>query len=158
MDFITPGVDGIFNGCPLFADVTIISSYHNNSIPMSRSANVNGASLIRADQRNRNDDYPDVEQSPHAALLCLGCETYGRWSDHCLTLVKQLAKFKSRNSPQYLQQSLQQSCYARWWSLLACTVQVIVAESILRPQGSDLLEAANTVLTPTVQDLLDLHR
>ena len=42
--------------------------------------------------RNRERDYPDVEASAHAQLLCLGVETYGRWSPDYLTLVRQLAK------------------------------------------------------------------
>ena len=113
MDLISPGIDGIYGGCPIFMDVTIVSPLHGTGIPMPHSRNINGAAVQRATDRNRNVDYPDVEASPLAQLLSLGCETYGRWSEHCLSLVRQLAKHKSCNYPQYLQASIEQACYAR---------------------------------------------
>lgn len=125
---------------------------------MPRSAKEDGAAVSRAEIKNREVDYPDIEASPHAALLSLGSETYGRWSSHCLVVVRQLARYKSRNSPEHLQKSVQVASFARWWNLLSCSVQTIVADSILRLKGSDLFEGAETTQPPPVEELLDLHR
>ena len=113
MDLICHGIDGVFQGSPLFMDMTIVSPLHGNGRPMPRSAKDDGAALQRADERNRIKDYPDIEASPHAQLLCLGTETYGRWSSHCLTLVRQLADYKSKNCPFFLMKSIKQASYNR---------------------------------------------
>ena len=122
---------------------------------MPRSRTHNGAAWIRAQNRNRYVDYPDVEQSSAAQLLSLGMETYGRWSSQCLTLIKQLAKYKASNVPDYLQKAVQYGCYAKWWTLLSVHVQVIVGDSILRPSGSDLQATAESIEMPHLDDLVD---
>ena len=155
MDLISAGIDGIYNGSPLFMDATIVSPLHGTGIPMPNSRNQDGAALARADRKNRQEDYPDVEASSQGQLLCLGVETYGRWSPHCLTLVRQLAKYKSRNCLEYLQTSIQAACYARWWNMLAVQVQIIVGESILRQGGNDLYEADATSRNLTILEFLD---
>ena len=48
MDFLCPGVDGIYGGAPLFADVTMVSPLHGNGTPMPRSASEDGAAERRA--------------------------------------------------------------------------------------------------------------
>ena len=155
MDLISAGIDGIYNGSPLFMDATIVSPLHGTGIPMPNSRNQDGAALAKADRKNRQEDYSDVEASSQGQLLCLGVETYGRWSPHCLTFVRQLAKYKSRNCPEYLQTSIQAACYARWWNMLAVQVQIIVGESILRQGGNDLYEADATSRNLTILELLD---
>ena len=158
MDLVTSGIDGVFNGTPLFMDVTIVSPVHGTGVPMPNSRNVDGAALARADRRNRMVDYPDVELSSSAMLLCLGVETYGRWSSHCLTLVRQLAQHKANNCPDYLQKPIQYACFARWWNLLSCEVQNIVGESVLRIAGSDLIDAADTSRQPSLVNHLQVMR
>ena len=123
MDLICPGIDGVYNGAPLFIDVTIVSPLRGNGTPMPHSADNDGAAVQRADVRNRTVDYPDVEASSHAQLLSLGSETYGRWHPSCLILVRQLARNTGRNMPDYLQKSVQITYYTRWWNLLSVTLQ-----------------------------------
>ena len=72
--------------------------------------------------------------------------------------MRQLARYKSHNTPEYMQQSVQGASASRWWSLLSVAVQTIIAESILRPNGSDLLEGGNTLICPPLEDLVDLNR
>eukprot|EP00973_Karenia_brevis_P068237 9494760-Karenia_brevis.AAC.1 len=62
---------------------------------MPRASANGGGAIQAAENRNRTEDYPDVEESSLAQLLCLGAETYGRWNEHCLTLVRQLARVKA---------------------------------------------------------------
>ena len=157
MDLITPGIDGVFQGSPLFMDVTIVSPIRGNGRSMPHSYRTNGAALSRADDRNRNRDYPDVERSSTAQLLCLGVETYGRWGDHSITLVRQLARYRSRNSPDYVRASVEQCSNNRWWGLLSVAVQCIVAEGILRLQGADLHAAGDSVEQLILEDLLHMH-
>ena len=78
MDLVTPGIPSVFRGCPLFMDATCHSPVHGNGEPMPRAAGANGAVLAEADRRNREVDHPDVEAAPHAQLLCLRVETYGK--------------------------------------------------------------------------------
>ena len=154
MDLLAPGNDGIYGGVPLFMDVTIVSPVHGTGLPMPRSHTQEGAALQRAENRNRTVDYPDVEASPLAQLLSLGVETYGRWSEHSLTLIRHLAKYKSNNVPPYLKRSVEQGSYVRWWSLLSVGVQQIVADSILRPAGSDLsFASSNNAQVPITEFL-----
>ena len=125
---------------------------------MSGSANEDGAALKRADNTNRNRDYPDVEASNQATLLSLGTETYGRWGQPCITLVRQLARLRCKDLPDFLQKSVQQACFSRWWNMLAVSVQRIVTESILRLNGSDLFEASEFISQLKLDTLLDQGR
>ena len=158
MDIITAGIDGIYGGSPLFMDVTIISPVHGTGLPMPRSADHDGAANDRAELRNRNTDYPDVEASPHAQLLSLGVETYGRWSEHSLTLMRHLAKYKSKQMPPYLQRNIECAYFTRWWNLLSVTVQNIIGISIVRPCGTDLIGAADHLDMLPAEEVSDLYR
>jgi hypothetical protein len=51
------------------------------------------AVLSKKDKDTYEVDYPDVAAAPHAQLLSLSVETYGRWGKDCLRLVKELAGF-----------------------------------------------------------------
>jgi len=155
MDLITSGIDGICGGSALFMDATLVSPLRGNGRVMPGSHRQDGEALARADHRNRFSDYPDVQQSPDAALLCLGVETYGRWGKHCLDLVRCLAKFKGRNVPDYLAKGIQQAYSARWWNLLSVQVQRIVSETIIRQEGSDLLGAEPSSHGPPVESVLE---
>ena len=158
MDFLCPGVDGVFGGAPLFVDVTMVSPLHGNGTPMPHSATEDGTAVRRAAETCRLRDYPDVEASPHAQLLSLGVETYGRWSSQCQVLIRNLARSKSANAPAYLQKAVQHAFFARAWTLLSVCVQQIVCESIVRDSGADLLDAAESLSRLTFEDLLDFHR
>ena len=158
MDFVCAGVDGVYGGAPLFVDVTLVSPLHGNGTPMPSSATEDGAAVRRAAELCSRRDYPDVEASPHAQLLSLGVETYGRWSSQCLVLIRHLARSRSRNAPEYLQKAFQHAFFARSWTLLSVCVQQIVGESVVRLSGADLLDAADSLTSPPVEDLFDFHR
>ena len=157
MDIVTSGIPGVFRGKPLFMDATCVSPLHGDGTAMRNAARRDGGALEAADKRNREIDYPDVERSNDAKLLCLGVEVFGRWNHHCLQLVSQLAAFKAADSPQKLQKSVQHALLTRWWGILGISLQRIVAASLLRPSGNDLLEAGGAC-GPDMTDLLDLHR
>jgi hypothetical protein len=158
MDLVTPGIPGVLGGIPLFLDATCVSPVHGDGSPMPRAASEDGAALSEATRRNREDDYPDVEASPHARLLSTGVETYGRWSEHSLMLVRALARAKSKRVPEVLRKSAQHAFAARWWALLSVAVQKTVCSSILRPAGADLAEAESSLADSNLVDVLDFNR
>ena len=98
-----------------------------------------------------------MEASPHARLLSLGAETYGRWSPHSQELVAQLARKKARGVPDLLRRATERAYAVLWWSLLAVALQRAVAESVLRESGADLMPAEGSVELPLV-DVLDACR
>ena len=129
MDIITSGISGVMRGNPLFIDATIVSPIRGNGSPVPNAANESGAALSAACKRNCETDYPDVENSPDATLLCLGAEVFGRWHPHCIKLIRHLAKLKSEGYPVELQQATRISYANRWWSLLSVGLQKIVNSS-----------------------------
>ena len=76
----------------------------------------------------------------------------------CQVLIRNLARSKSANAPAYLQKAVQHAFFARAWTLLSICVQQIVCESIVRDNGADLLDAAESLSRLTFEDLLDFHR
>ena len=106
-----------------------------------------GAAVREAERKNREEDYPDVEASPHACLLSLGAETYGRWSPHSQELLAQLARRKAQGVAGVLRRTTERAYSVRWWSLLAVALQRAVAESVLRESGADLMPAEGSVGT-----------
>ena len=81
-DLVTPGLPRVFGGALLLLDTTCVSPLTGDGRPKPRAADVDGAAVAEAERKNREEDYPDVEGSPHACLLSLGVETYGKWSPH----------------------------------------------------------------------------
>ena len=158
MDLITPGIDGVYGGSPLFIDVTCVSPVHGTGEPMPRAADHDGAAVERAATDCRTRDYPDVQASPRVQLLSLGVEIYGRWSLDSLTLLRQLAKVKSRNVNPFLVASVRAAFFRRWWSILSVVVQREVVQRIIQDQGADISEAADTSCTIPFDELFDFHR
>ena len=158
MDIVTPGLHGVYRGLPLFLDATCVSALDRNGNARAGAAARDGALLQAAERRNRRVDYPDVEASPQAQLLCLGVESHGRWSEHCLELVKQLARRRASGAPAPLRRSLKAALAARWWGILSVGVQSAVAEGVIRDAGADLLADAGLAQLPPVADVLDEHR
>ena len=99
-----------------------------------------------------------MDASPHACLLCLGVETYGRWSPHSQQLVAQLAKTKAQTVAQALRRTTERAYAQRWWSLLAVALQRAVAEAVLREAGADLTAAEPQLVPPALADVLDACR
>ena len=140
MDLITRGLSGIFGGKPLFMDATCISPIHGNGLPMVGAADHDGACLHRKDDDTYHTDYPDVFVSPHAKLLSLSVETYGRWGSDSLSLVRQMAQYKAADLPACLQRSVAHSFSKRAWGVLSICLQKIITDSIIQEFGADLIE------------------
>ena len=158
MDLVTPGLPGAFGGAPLFMDATCVSPVSGDGRPKPKAADEDGAAVAEAERKNREEDYPDVEASPHACLLSLGVETYGRWNPHSQQLLTQLARKKARGVADELRRTTERAYMARWWSLLAVALQRAVAEAVLRESGADLFTAEEQLFRPALADVLDACR
>ena len=78
---------------------------------MPRSATEDGRAAEKAAEDCREKDYPDVHLSPHAQLLSVGCETYGRWGKSNQVLVRTLTKFEFKMHQIIC--TIQLVCYSR---------------------------------------------
>ena len=79
IDILATGLP-LYNEKPLFCDVTVRSPLKGSGQPHPKAAKSNGAVLRRA-VRDKRTKYADVETSPLAELVVLGCEVGGRWDD-----------------------------------------------------------------------------
>ena len=158
LDLIVPGIPGVFNGQPLFIDATCVSPVHGNGTPMHQADVHNGICLTRKDRETREVDYPDVHEAPHAQLLSLSVETYGRWGPDSLRLIRELAMYKASYVPDALKASVSHAYSKRWWSLLNVALHKCIAGAILRQEGGDLLEASETLVPMSLDEVLDTHR
>ncbi len=78
LDLITSDIDNIYSKKSFFMNITYISSVTNEGVPKPRATTTDGSALTAKDNDTKNIDYPDIERTPHAALLSLSVETYGR--------------------------------------------------------------------------------
>ena len=139
-------------------DATCVSPVGGDGRPKPKAADRNGAAVADAERKNREDDCPDVEASPHARLLSLGVETHGRWSPLSQQLLTQLVTKKARGVAEVLRRTTERAYMARWWSLLAVALQKAVAEAVLRESGADLTTAEEQLFAPALADVLDACR
>ena len=158
MDIITPGIPEVCRGTHLFLDATCVSPLHANGTPMPQAAGTPGIVLQRADRKNKESDYPDVEASLHASFLSLSVETFGRRGEQSLMLVNQLARYKAASAPPQLRSVTHTAYASRWWALLSVAVQKAVAQTLVRQGGPDLLSEPSALEPPTLVDVLDHQR
>ena len=159
MDITAPATAGVFGGAPLFIDATVLSPLTGTGEARSRTDHTDGAVMEAAARTNRAVDYPDVELSPHAQLLHLGVETFGRWGKHSLTLVPALARSRADSAPPILKSSLQHAFTSRWFAILSVALQKSIADSVLLSSGTDLAaEAQDRLGAMPLIDVLDFNR
>ena len=94
LDLIVPGLN-VYEGLPLFCDATIVSSLTGCGRARPGISN-RGGRLLEDAERDNNRIYWEVASTGLGKLLCLGAETYGRWSTDCIQLVPLLAREHSR--------------------------------------------------------------
>ena len=150
-----PRAAGARRGVALFADVTIVSPLTQAGNARPTAATTNGGVLAQAVATKRRK-YADVHSSPAASLLVLGCETYGRWSEDAVKIVRELAALKAREAPPLLQGCARHSWSNRWWALVSVGVQRAIGEALLRHSGPDLQPQPPVVSAPPLADIVAL--
>ena len=98
--------------------------------------------------------YADVHASREAALVVLGCETYGRWCADALKLMRELAALKAQEAPPLMRACARHAWSTRWWALVSVGVQRAIAEALLRHAGPDLQPSPPAGLAPPLADVL----
>ena len=99
-----------------------------------------GGQLLANAGADNNDTYHEVMSSGLGALLCLGCEVFGRWSWQCIDLVPKLARERTRGVHPRLRRKIALWLQQRWWAVLGLAVQRAVAHTVLSTAaGVDLM-------------------
>jgi len=139
----------------LFADVTVVGVHTKQGTARPTAATTDGGVLTQAVATKRRK-YADVVASREAALLVLGCETYGRWCDDATRLVRELVALKAREAPPSLRACARHAWSQRWWALVSVGVQRAVAEALLCHGGPDLQPNPPVEPAPPLADVLTL--
>ena len=122
----------LFHGAQLAIDTTMVSLLIRDGTPHTRCADVDGAAL-RAARRRKETTYPELGgQFGRARLVVLGA---GRWSDECLSFLRQLARAKVRSEPPHLKVRARRAWLFTWSVLLSCSAARAIAMSLLERRG-----------------------
>ena len=78
VDLVVPGL-GVAGGLPLFCDVTCVSPVTGDGRGTGSCLLDAGGAVRRAHRHCHAVNYPDVDASGVARLLCLGVEVFGHW-------------------------------------------------------------------------------
>ena len=148
-----PRAAGARHGVPLFADVTVVSVHTQRGAARPGTPTVDGSAIRQAVAAKRRR-YADVHASPQACLLVLGCETYGRWCEDAVGIIREMASLKAQDAPPLLRGCARHAWFQRWWSLIGVGVHRAIAEALLRDAGPDLQGHAHPGPTPPLADVL----
>jgi len=151
LDLVVPGLN-VERGLPLFCDITVISPISRNGAPRPGTSNADGTLLAHA-QADNDDTYHEVISSGLGALLCLGCEVYGRWGAQCVKLVPAMAREYARGLHPRIRRGTVLALQHRWWGLLGMALQRSVAHMVLHADAGADLSAGQLEPTPTLADL-----
>ena len=121
LDLVVPGLN-VHRGLPLFCDARIISPISGNGMARSGTSNTDGR-LLELAQQDNDLIYEEVLSTGLGALLCLGCEVYGRWGHQCVKLVPELARERTRGLHPRVRRGIAFLLEHRWWGVLGIALQ-----------------------------------
>ena len=153
MDLVAaPGLRGVGarRGATLFCDMTVASPVSGDGVPRSGAHLRDGAVVGEAVARHQTT-YADVTGG--AALVVLGMELFGRWSEDAEALIKELSYLKARESPPLLRRSAEQAWSRRWWSMASVGCHRAIAAALLCSHAVDLLPNAPVSAAPRFSEI-----
>ena len=103
-----------------------MSPISGNGEARAGTSNADGRLLQQA-QTDNDVIYEEVLSTGLGALLCLGCEVYGRWGQQCVKLVPELARERARGLHPRVRRGTALSLQHRWWGILGMALQKSVA-------------------------------
>lgn len=133
----------------------MVSPLHSDGSPWPRAADEDGVGIERA-RRSHAEVYPELVDRARARLVVLGTEVGGRWAPEALTILRGLAKVKSRASPEQLRRSARLAWCRRWIRMLSVAAQNALAETLTKPSSPHLTELDGD--TPELSDVLCADR
>ena len=147
----------LYRGVPLGVDCTMTSPLHADGRPWRYADTTDGVAIARGEEEKRTK-YPDLVNNSRLRLTALACETGGRWSQTCLTVVRLLARAKARNAPEEAQARVAAAWASRWWSLLAIAGRNTLAATIVddAPQLLDGVDGETPLWTDVLLDAAEL--
>ena len=128
IDFAVYGLD-IFGGLPICIDATIVSPISTEGVPHSGCATDHDA-VFTAAAREKYATYHDLVASNRCRFLVIAAGTGGRWSDDCVRLLRELARFRAESEPPLLRRSMELAFLRRWWSLLSVALHDSIAAAL----------------------------
>ena len=112
-------------------DATLVSPVGRDGLPRRRADTHPGATVQEAARRKRTQTYPEFYNSPRCRFAVFGLEIGGRSSTEAVTLIRQLALAKARNTPRWARQQAARAWGSRWASLAAVAAARAHAASLL---------------------------
>ena len=86
--------------------------------------------MFTAAAREKYDKYHDLVASNRCRFLVIAAGTGGRWSDDCVRLLRELARFRAESEPPLLRRSMELAFLRRWWSLLSVALHDSIAAAL----------------------------
>ena len=126
----------LFHGAQLAVDATVVSVLKHDGTPHPHCADVDGAAMQAARRRKETISLEFGGQFGRARLVVLGCEVAGRWSDKCLSFLRQLARAKVRSEPPHVKVRARRAWLSRWSIMLSCSAARAIALSLLERRGA----------------------
>ena len=111
-------------------DCTMTAPLHADGRPWAHAATTDGIAIARG-EREKLNTYPELVNNGRLRLTTLACETGGRWSSTCATVVRLLAKAKARQAPEEKRARVAAGWASRWWSLLAAAGRNALAATLV---------------------------
>ena len=121
---------------PSLCDVTCVKPITTKGFARSGTTTIKEA-ILRDATRDNVANYRKVVEPGLVDLLRLGCEVFGRWSDHAVRSVLAMAAERARSLPPLVRRGSTQALAARW-GLLAVATQRLVPRAVLRDASADL--------------------
>ena len=153
MDMVVHGLGDLYDGKPMFCDVTVVSPLTGRGIPRRRSDRDQGA-VLQLEKDRKNQRYPEVATSQDVHWLVLGHEIYGYTLKESKVLVRKLANHKSRSTNSLARRSAQILWTVRFWDILACTLIRSVAKQYAPVERPDTHASIAVHTAPYLEDLL----
>ena len=129
-----------------------MSPISGSAEPRGATSNADGRLLEQA-QRDNDTIYEEVLSTGLGALLCLGCEVYGRWGQQCVKLVPELARERARGLHPRVRRGTALSLQHRWWGILGIALQKSVAEMVANADAGADLATGQLEPSPALYDL-----
>jgi hypothetical protein len=121
MDLVVPGLS-VERGLPRCCDATVLNPISCKGLARASTSNADGR-LLEDAQHDNDTIYEEVLSTDLGALLCLGCEGYGRWGKQRVKLVPELAHERTRGLHPRVRRGTAMSLQHRWCAILGVALQ-----------------------------------
>ena len=152
MDLVVHGLP-VFEGKPLFCDVTLLSPIKGSGEPRLH-ANEDAGRCIVDEERRKSERYREVADCDSLHWQVLGHTIYGYTRESTRRLLAALARHKASKTNMYARKTGQHFWCARFWDKLSCKLARSVAAHYRPTYAHDPPSAFVPAAVPYLEDLL----